>query len=130
MRVLLFFIFISCLGYGQSKITNTSFLGKGKSSQIDSSANFIKGSQLLSDLQSNTYTQKFNTFITSVNKNLTYKKPDFYKAYFKSNNISNKKQVVLKSFAPQFNSATFSIPLKYKYKNGSTCFYLLKSCNN
>jgi hypothetical protein len=120
MKVLIFFIFLSYFSYSQNKMTTTLLLEKNKSNLINYATN----------LKVNTYTQKFNTFIASINTSTLHKKTDFYKAYFKTIYTSNKKQVVLKSFSPRFNSDTFSIPLKYKYKNGSTCFYLLKSCKN
>jgi len=103
-------------------MTNTPLLEKDKSNQI----NYTVKSQ------ANIYMFKFNTFLAHINKSTKAfnQKPDFYKAYFKTANTLKEKQVSLKSVSPQFNSSTFSIPLKYKYKNGSTCFYLLRGCTN
>ncbi len=122
MKILLFSIFLSYLSYGQNKIVNTPFLERSKVHQIYYSENF----------QPNTYVFKYNSLVTRINKNFNTlnKKTDFYKTYFKANNTTKEKQVVFKAFSPQFNSTDFSIPLEYKYKNGSICFYLLKGCEN
>lgn len=122
MKILLFFIFLSYLGYGQNKLVKTPLLENAKSNHINYPVNF----------QSNTYSFKFKTLIASINKNTTplNQKTDFYKAYFKANNTLKEKKIVFNSFTSQFSNSDFSIPLKYKYKNGSTCFYLLKSCKN
>ncbi|MFK5889428.1 MAG: hypothetical protein QM486_01710 [Flavobacteriaceae bacterium] len=122
MKILLFFIFLSYLGYGQNELVKTSLLEKTKSRHVNQAVN----------LQPNTYLFKFNTLITRINKiTLPFNQnPNFYKAYFKAKNTTKEKKMVFNSFQPQFNSNDFSIPLKYKYKNGSTCFYLLKSCQN
>jgi len=122
MKILLFFIFLSYLSYGQNKLVKMALLENAKSHQINYPVNY----------QPNTYVFKFNTLITSINKNSSplNQNPNFYKAYFKTKYASERKQVAFKAFSPQFNSSTFSIPLKYKYKNGSMCFYLLRGCHN
>ena len=120
MKILLFFIFLSYLSYGQDKIVNTFLLDKTKSNRIIYAVN----------LHPNTYAFKFNSLVTRLNKNFnTFNiKTDFYKAYFKTVNTINEKKGVFKAFSPQFSSSSFSLSLKNKYKNGSICFYLLNSC--
>jgi len=122
MKILLFCIFLSYLSYGQNKLVKTPLLEKTKSQYINYPVNY----------QPNTYVFKFNTLITRINKNSSplNQNPNFYKAYFKTANTLKEKQVVFKVLSSQFNNSTFSIPLKYKYKNGSMCFYLLRGCKN
>jgi len=122
MKILLFFIFLSFLSYGQNEFVKTPLLERVKSNHINQVTNF----------QANTYMLKFSTLITRINKsNIPFnQKTGFYKAYFKAQNTTKEKKMVFNSFHPQFDSSSFSIPLKYKYKNGSICFYLVKGCEN
>ena len=92
MKILLFFIFLSYLSYGQDKIVNTFLLDKTKSNRIIYAVN----------LHPNTYTFKFNSLVTRLNKNFnTFNiKTDFYKAYFKTVNTINEKKGYLRRFRP------------------------------
>ena len=122
MKILLPFLFVYSFMFGQNKIITPQTPIK----QLF----YISDQETVRSLF-NPLENKFNKFVLVLNAQVVFHKKEFTsdKAYFNKNQLlyNKNEKVAFSEFYPNITNKGFSLPLRYKYKNGSPCFYLLKN---